>query len=66
MITADGTIKFDGATATELTVGNTPVVMPKTGGQGTMVFTIIGASLIACAGILIITTRKKRKPLLQA
>ena len=61
VITADGTIKIDGATATELTVGNTPVVMPKTGGQGTMVFTIIGASLIACAGILFIIVMRKKK-----
>ncbi len=41
-------------------VGDTPVVMPATGGQGTMMFTIIGASLIACAGVLFVILKKKR------
>ena len=41
-------------------IPNTPVVMPDSGGQGTMVFTIVGASLIACAGVLFIIVRKKK------
>ena len=33
--------------------------MPATGGNGTMIFTIVGASLIACAGILFIILKKR-------
>lgn len=41
-------------------IGDTPVIVPATGGPGTVMFTIIGASLIACAGILFVIVRKKR------
>lgn len=36
------------------------VVVPVTGGMGTLIFTIIGASLIACAGVLFVVVRKKK------
>ena len=47
------------ATLKGVKIGDTPVVMPATGGQGTMIFTIVGASLIACAGILFIILKKR-------
>lgn len=62
-IGADGAVtsaQYD-ATLKGVKIGNTPVVMPATGGPGTMMFTIIGASLIACAGILFIVIMRKKK-----
>lgn len=47
------------ATLKGVKIGDTPVVMPATGGNGTMIFTIVGASLIACAGILFIILKKR-------
>lgn len=43
-----------------MTVENTPVKLPETGGMGTMVFTITGAALIACAGVLFVVLKKKK------
>lgn len=40
-------------------VKNYPVVIPQTGGMGTMLFTIGGALLIACAGVLFVIVRRK-------
>ena len=60
-IGADGAVtsaQYD-ATLKGVKIGDTPVVMPATGGQGTMIFTIVGASLIACAGILFIILKKR-------
>lgn len=57
----DGTItsaQYD-ATLKGVMIGDTPVVMPATGGNGTMIFTIVGASLIACAGILFVILKKR-------
>lgn len=47
------------ATLKGVKIGDTPVVMPATGGNGTMIFTIVGASLIACAGILFVILKKR-------
>lgn len=44
-----------------IALGNAAIVTPQTGGMGTMMFTIGGAALIACAGILFIILIKKRK-----
>ena len=60
-INADGTVtsaQYD-ATLNGVKIGDTPVVMPATGGQGTMIFTIVGISLIACAGLLFIVLKKR-------
>lgn len=38
---------------------NTPNKLPSTGGMGTMMFTIGGAALIACAGILLFVLKRK-------
>lgn len=56
----DGKITVNGTPATEVTVGDTPVAMPKTGGNGTAIFTIIGVSLMACAGVLLVIVRRRR------
>lgn len=60
-INADGTVtsaQYDN-TLKGVKIGDTPVVMPATGGNGTMIFTIVGASLIACAGILFVILKKR-------
>lgn len=59
-ISTSGVITYGNDTITELTVADTPIVLPQTGGMGTMVFTIVGASLIVCAGVLFIVARKKK------
>lgn len=42
------------------TVTDSLLVTPNTGGVGTMMFTIGGATLIACAGVLFLIVRKKK------
>lgn len=55
-------VKVDGTAATTtITVQDTPTAIPNTGGVGTMMFTIGGASLIALAGVLFVVVMKKRK-----
>lgn len=51
-------ITFDADTVT-LTVKDSKLVVPETGGTGTMVFTIVGASLIVCAGVLLLVLKRK-------
>lgn len=41
-------------------VPNYPVTVPKTGGMGTMMFYVGGASLIACAGVLLFVLKRKK------
>lgn len=61
VISDSGVITYDGnSSVAYLTVEDTPIVLPQTGGMGTMVFTIVGASLIVCAGVLFIVARKKK------
>lgn len=43
-----------------LQITDTKTKLPETGGAGTMVFTIVGASLIVAAGILLAVVLKKR------
>lgn len=40
---------------------NTPLALPKTGGMGTMMFTIAGATLIVGAGVLFLILMKRKK-----
>ncbi len=56
------TIASDTATATSqvVTVKDSKSVLPQTGGEGTMVFTIIGISLILAAGVLFVIVMRKR------
>ena len=48
-------------TLEEVSIGNTPSKLPETGGAGTMMFTIIGGSLVVLAGVLFVVVMKKRK-----
>ena len=58
-ITLGGTA---GSTAViEARIGDTPSKLPQTGGEGTMMFTIVGGSLIVLAGILFAVVMKKKK-----
>lgn len=41
-------------------IKNSKSVLPQTGGEGTMVFTIVGISLILAAGVLFVVVMKKR------
>ena len=47
-------------TLQEVSIGNTPAKLPETGGEGTMMFMIIGGSLILIAGVLFVIVMKKR------
>lgn len=60
VISETGAVTSNGTTVTQVEVGDTPLVTPKTGGVGTMMFTIGGAALIACAGVLFLIVRKKK------
>lgn len=60
VISETGEVTSNGTTVTQVEVGDTPLVTPKTGGVGTMMFTIGGAALIACAGVLFLIVRKKK------
>ena len=42
-------------------ITNTISKLPQTGGEGTMMFTIIGGSLVLLAGVLFVVVMKKRK-----
>lgn len=55
--TADATVSGDTVT---ITVKNTKITVPVTGGMGTAIFTICGASLIALAGVMFIVLKKKK------
>ena len=44
-----------------VTIKNTKTKTPSTGGAGTMMFTIIGGSLVLIAGALFVVVMKKRK-----
>lgn len=59
-IAANGTITSSNLVNNSIVVKDTPIVMPATGGTGTMIFTIVGASLIACAAVLFVVLKKKK------
>lgn len=44
----------------EYECGNSPLILPATGGAGTIMFTLVGASFIACAGLLLVVIKRKR------
>lgn len=58
------TVSEDGSGSTNgvysQTVKDYPLDTPNTGGTGTMMFTIGGALLIACAGVLFLVVRRKK------
>lgn len=47
-------------TLEEVSIGDTPSKLPQTGGEGTMMFMIIGGSLILLAGVLFAVVMKKK------
>lgn len=57
-LTIDKTVAY--TTVSGGAIKNYPVVVPQTGGMGTMIFTIVGLSLIACAGVLFVVVRRKK------
>ncbi|MFQ9783984.1 MAG: LPXTG cell wall anchor domain-containing protein, partial [Ruminococcus sp.] len=42
------------------TVKNVKITVPKTGGMGTTLFTICGASLIVLAGVMFVVLKRKK------
>lgn len=58
-IANNGTVSGTGVTGIQLTVTDTKVIVPNTGGEGTLIFTIVGIALIACAAVLFIIYKKK-------
>ncbi len=60
-IGADGTVTGDGVKNDALTlqVKDPKIIVPNTGGEGTMVFTICGIALIAGAAVLFVIYRKR-------
>lgn len=42
--------------------GNRPIILPATGGAGTIMFTIVGAVLISLAGVLFYAVMRKKTP----
>lgn len=58
VVSANGTIQNEAEYT--VTVKDSKVVVPQTGGMGTMIFTIVGLSLIACAGVLFVVVRRKK------
>lgn len=59
-IGSDGSISGGIVNEKQAVVPDTPLIVPETGGMGTMMFTIGGAALIACAGVLFLIVRKKK------
>lgn len=58
-INNDGTVYGTDVTGIQLTVKDTKLIVPETGGTGTLIFTIIGIALIACAAVLFVIYKKK-------
>lgn len=58
--TATPTLTVDGAAVSAVQVKNTRILVPQTGGMGTIMFTIGGATLIALAGVLFLVVRRKK------
>ncbi len=54
------TVGTNGQVPQSSTIINTKTMLPETGGAGTMMFTIIGASLMVVAGALFVVVYKKR------
>lgn len=59
-ISSTGVISVNGATADKVTVNDYPLTVPQTGGAGTIMFTIGGIALIACAGVLFFMVMRKK------
>ncbi len=59
-ITVNETTSGNGVNVNDVAITNTISKLPQTGGEGTMMFTIIGGSLILIAGALFVVVMKKK------
>ena len=59
-VTVNETTSGDGVNVNTPAITNTISKLPQTGGEGTMMFTIIGGSLILIAGALFVVVMKKK------
>ncbi len=59
-ISTSGVVTGDGVNNSKLTVNDYPLTVPQTGGTGTIMFTIGGVALIACAGVLFFILMRKK------
>lgn len=60
-ISTQGIVTGDNVTDNKLVVSDFPLSVPQTGGAGTVMFTIGGIALIACAGVLFFVVMRKKK-----
>lgn len=58
--TTDGINSTDADGYFSYECGNTPIILPATGGAGTIMFTIVGAVLISFAGVLFFVLMRKK------
>lgn len=59
-ISTSGVVTGDGVNNSKLTVNDYPLTVPQTGGAGTIMFTIGGVALVACAGVLFFILMRKK------
>lgn len=59
-ISTSGVVTGDGVNNSKLIVNDYPLTVPQTGGAGTIMFTIGGVALIACAGVLFFILMRKK------
>lgn len=59
-ISTSGVVTGDSVNNSKLTVNDYPLTVPQTGGTGTIMFTIGGVALIACAGVLFFILMRKK------
>ena len=60
-ISTQGIVTGDNVKDNKLVVSDFPLSVPQTGGAGTVMFTVGGIALIACAGILFFVVMRKKK-----
>lgn len=60
VINNSGVVTVNGDTVSEAIVKDYPLTVPVTGGAGTIMFTIGGIALIACAGVLFLIVMRKK------
>lgn len=60
-ISTQGILTGDNVTDNKLVVSDFPLSVPQTGGAGTVMFTVGGIALIACAGVLFFVVMRKKK-----
>lgn len=60
-ISTQGIVTGDNVKDNKLVVSDFPLSVPQTGGAGTVMFTVGGIALIACAGVLFFVVMRKKK-----